>query len=85
MARRHLFPTDGTAGPPGAGYPDVKRTWTCEQACNFGSESISVQLGGSFLSGRCNESGSEQVDVRPAIHLTFQGLETIDLALGLPV
>lgn len=50
-----------------------------------GSDSILVQLRRSSLSGRFNEPGSEQIDVRPTIHLALEGLEAVDLSLGLPV
>ncbi|SNT74921.1 hypothetical protein SAMN05444959_1092 [Paracoccus seriniphilus] len=34
---------------------------------------------------RLFRSGSEQIDVRPTIHLALEGLEPIDLSLGLSV
>nr|WP_264214318.1 hypothetical protein [Leisingera thetidis] len=57
----------------------------CEQACNFGSDSVLVQLSAPLRSGRLNEPRFEQVDVRPSIHLAFECLEAVNLPFGLPI
>ena len=44
--------------------------------CSFGAPPIL---------GRFNEPGPEQIDVRPTRHLALEGLEVVNLSLGLPV